>query len=86
MANDDKEHKITILINNKPYVAPKPAMTGREIKELAGEPLDSMLFLIIRSPDKKPGEDDKLIKDDDVEILKSGMQFRIIPPSTFGLN
>jgi len=43
MAKEEKEHKITILINQRPYEAPKPAMTGLEIKELGGGPMDMIM-------------------------------------------
>ena len=81
MAHD---HKITILINQKPYEAPKPSMTGREIKELGGGPLDYWLILVIGSPDPAAGGDDKQIRDEEAVDLKSGMRFRIVNPATFG--
>ena len=34
MKDEDKEKKITILINNKPYEAPKPAMTSAYAKNI----------------------------------------------------
>jgi hypothetical protein len=82
--HEHKEKKITILINNRPYEAPKPSMTGLEIKELGGGPLDYWLILIVHSPDPQAGGDDKQIKDDEVVDLKSGMRFRIVNPATFG--
>ena len=84
MANEDKDHKITILINNKPYEAPKPAMTGLEIKELGGGPTDYWLILNVKSPDPVAGGDDRQIQDSEVVELKSGMRFRIVNPATFG--
>lgn len=81
---DEKDKKITILINNRPYEAPKPAMTGREIKELGGGPMDYWLILTVKSPDPVAGGDDKQIQDAEVVELKSGMRFRIINPGTFG--
>lgn len=90
MAEEKKEHekketKITILINNRPYEAPKPAMTGMEIKELGGGPLDYWLILNVKSPDPVAGGDDKQIQDAEVVDLKSGMHFRILNPATFGV-
>jgi hypothetical protein len=79
-----ESHPITILINNKPYKAPKPQMTGREIKELGGGPLDYLLVLIVKSPDPAAGGDDQIINDDQLLTLKSGMRFRIVNPATFG--
>jgi hypothetical protein len=84
MAKEEKEHKITILINQKPYEAPKPAMTGLEIKELDGGPLDYWLILVVKSADPAGGGDDKQIQDAEVVPLKSGMRFRIVNAATFG--
>ena len=84
MEKEDKDKKITILINNRPYEAPKPSMTGLEIKELGGGPVDYWLILIEHSPDQQAGGDDSQIKDDEIVHLKSGMRFRIINPGTFG--
>ncbi len=80
----DKDKEITILINSTPHKAPKPAMTGREIKELGGGPMDYWLILVIKSVDPAAGGDDKQIQDEEVVDLKSGMRFRIVNPATFG--
>ncbi len=82
---EEKDKKITILINNKPYKAPKPTMTGMEIKELGGGPLDYWLILNVKSPDPVAGGDDRQIQDAEVVDLKSGMHFRILNPATFGV-
>lgn len=79
----EKDH-ITILINNKPFKVPKPSMTGREIKELGGGPVDYLLVLVVKEPDPVAGGDDKIINDTDIVELKSGMKFRIVNPATFG--
>ena len=84
MAKEEKEHKITILINNKPYEAPKPAMTGLEIKQLGGGPDDYWLMLVVKSADPVAGGDDKQIQDGEIVELKSGMRFRIVNTATFG--
>ena len=78
------EERITILINQKPYEAPKAQMTGREIKELGGGPLEYLLVLIVKDPDPAAGGDDQIINDDQLVVLKSGMRFRIVNPATFG--
>jgi len=83
MSTGEKEH-ITILINQKPYKAPKPVMTGAEIKQLAKEPLDTLLVEIIDNPDPVAGGDDKIINNGDSVTLKSGMRFRIVNAATFG--
>jgi hypothetical protein len=84
MGKEDKDNKITILINQTPHEAPKPVMTGMEIKQLGGGPLDYWLILVVKSPDEVAGGDDKQIKDEENVELKSGMRFRIINPATFG--
>lgn len=80
----DNGKKITILINNTPYEAPSATMTGLEIKQLAGGPLDYWLILVVKSPDPVAGGDDKQIQDEERLELKSGMRFRIVNPATFG--
>jgi len=75
---------LTILINNMPYEVPKPAMTGEEIKELAGGPMDYWLVLRKGSPDPVAGEDNVRIEDEEAVDMQSGMQFRIINAATFG--
>lgn len=85
MEQDKKEqHPIIIHINSKPYEAPKPVMTGREIKELAKGPPEYLLVLVVGEPDEVAGGDDKIIADNESVDLKSGMRFRIINPATFG--
>lgn len=82
--NMAKEDEINILINSRPHKAPKPQMTGLEIKQLAGGQLDYLLVLVVKEPDSVAGGDDKQINDDQVVDLKSGMRFRIVNPATFG--
>lgn len=84
MEKEEKEKKITILINNRPYEATKPVMTGLEIKTLGGGPVDYWLILNVKSPDPDAGGDDKQIQDAESVELKSGMHFRIINLATFG--
>jgi len=81
---DKKEQPITILINGKPYKAPKSVMTGKEIKELGNGSLEYLLVLVIGEPDEVAGGDDKIITDNESVELKSGMRFRIVNPATFG--
>lgn len=78
------EGRITILINQKPYEVPKPQMTGREIKELGGGPMEYLLVLVVKDPDPVAGGDDQIINDDQVVNLEPGMRFRIVNPATFG--
>lgn len=79
-----REQPIKILINNRPFDAPKASMNGREIKELAGEPIDYLLVLVVKDPDPVAGGDDQIINDEQVVELKSGMRFRVVNPATFG--
>lgn len=84
MGKTEVATKITILINNKPYEAPKPQMTGLEIKELGGGPIDYWLILNVKDPDPVAGGDDRQIQDNELVDLKPGMRFRIVNPATFG--
>lgn len=81
---DCKPKHIVIIINRTPHRAPKPVMTGKEIKELGGGPLNYLLVLVVGKPDPVAGGDDKIIADDECVELKSGMRFRIVNPATFG--
>ena len=84
MSPEQESHHITILINQKPYKVSKAQMTGREIKELGGGPLDYLLVLVVKSPDPVAGGDDQIINDDQTVTLESGMRFRIVNPAVFG--
>ena len=84
MDHENNEEHITIIINQKSYKAPKPVMTGAEIKQLASEPLDKLLVEIIDNPDPVAGGDDKIINNEDSVQLKNGMRFRIVNAATFG--
>jgi len=76
--------KPTIFINSKPFRITKPAMTGREIKDLGRGPSEYLLVLVVGEPDEVAGGDDEIIEDDKVVDLKPGMRFRIVNPATFG--
>ena len=84
MASEERDHRITILINNQRFEAPRPIMTGREIKELGGGPMDYWLILNVGAPDPQAGGDDRQIQDDERVELRNGMRFRIVNPGTFG--
>ena len=81
---ETKSKKITILINSKPHHINTSSLTGKEIKELGGGPLNYLLVLVVKDPDPVAGGDDKIIGDGDVVDLQSGMRFRIVNPATFG--
>jgi hypothetical protein len=70
---------INIFINGKKFVAPKPMMTGAEIKQLGEIPQDYQLFLETPGP-----EPDKGIRDDENVELKSGMRFFGVVPGNLG--
>lgn len=67
------EHKpgVQIFINDKPFKAPKPEMTGAEIMQLGGIAAGRQLFLEVR-PGLGPN---RQIRDDEVVELKNGMKF-----------
>ena len=70
---------INIFINDKKFVAPKPVMTGAEIKALGGIPAEYQLFL--EEPGPKP---DKGVRDGEQVELKSGMRFFGVVPGNLG--
>ena len=76
--------EITILVNNRPFKTESPQLTGLQIKELAGGPLDYLLVLIVKEPDATAGGDDQIINDNQLVTLKDGMRFRLVNPATFG--
>jgi hypothetical protein len=84
LTQEHEHNHIIIHINNKPYKAPKPQMTGKEIKELCGGPVEYTLFLVVKAPDTAPGGDDRQIGDNEVVKLEPGMHFRLVNPGTFG--
>lgn len=84
MSQEKNHHKIIIHINNKRYEAPKPDMTGLEIKQLANGEIDYLLVLIVKKPDQQAGGDDIIIGDSQLVHLEQGMRFRIVNPATFG--
>ncbi len=72
-------HKIHIEIDRRPYKVTEPAMTGRQLKTLAGISDANQLFLEV------PGHGDDLQVLDDVALeLKSGMKFYDVPVGNLG--
>jgi hypothetical protein len=63
--------EIQIFINDKPLKAPKPEMTGLEIKQLGSIAPERQLFLEV-PPGQGPN---RQIRDDEVVHLKNGMKF-----------
>ncbi len=70
------EREIPIQIDHKPYKAPKPAMTGSELRALAVPPIgaDRDLFRVVAGPG-----DDVLVGDEDLVELQPGMHFYSAP-------
>ncbi|QNN21750.1 hypothetical protein HED60_05515 [Planctomycetales bacterium ZRK34] len=60
-----------IIIDNKPYKAPKSPMTGSELRALAVPPIASDYELWL----EMPGDDDDKIADNQAVELKPGMHF-----------
>jgi|GEM_PF-540743 len=68
--------QIIIKIDHKPYPAPKPVMTGAELRQLAKPPIgqERDLFRVV------PGQgDDIKLADTDAVTLEKGMQFYSAP-------
>jgi hypothetical protein len=72
------EHPIHIFINKKKYEVDNPVQTGASLKELAGIPLNDVLFL------QRPGEDE-VIPNHAKITLKNGEHFHSQPPADYGL-
>jgi hypothetical protein len=73
------DKKIKISINDDQYDAPKPAMTGAELKALAGIAPENHMF------EDAPGHhDDPQVLDDVPFALKSGMKFYDVPAGNLG--
>jgi hypothetical protein len=71
------EHPIHIFINKKQYEIHDPVQTGAGLKQLAGIPLNDVLFL------QRPGEDE-VIPNDKKITLKSGDHLHSQPPADYG--
>ena len=73
--HDHPLHPIHIIIDKKEYAAPKPVMTGAELRLLADPHIgpDRDLFLVV------PGKDDDKIQNDQPVTLKPGMHFYSAP-------
>lgn len=66
--------EIPIQIDKRPYKAPRPAMTGLELKALAGITGDYDLWFETAGP-----ADDIKVQDDRPFELKPGMHFYSVP-------
>jgi Prokaryotic E2 family E len=72
------EHPIHIFINKKKYEIDNHVQTGESLKNLAGIPLNDVLFL------QRPGEDE-VIPNHAKITLKNGEHFHSQPPADYGL-
>ena len=71
------EHPIHIFINKRQYEIHDPVQTGASLKQLAGIPLNDVLFL------QRPGEDE-VIPNDKKITLKNGDHLHSQPPADYG--
>jgi hypothetical protein len=75
----EAEKKIKIFINEDKYEVPNAAMTGAEMKALAGIVSENQLFM-----DAPGHHDDPQVFDDVPFDLKSGMKFYDVPVGNLG--
>lgn len=81
----EKEEKITILVNQRPFHLNTITTSADEIRGLIQAPNDYEVWKIVRDPDPE-GQ----LPVDDIQItgtveIKSGDRFRVVPPGTFGM-
>jgi hypothetical protein len=81
MANEQTKTstKVVIFINDQRHQAPRPALTGAEIKGLGGIPPENRLFREVPGP-----RDDIPVADDEVVELRNGDRFYDLPPGVHG--
>jgi hypothetical protein len=71
--------RIRIFINDDPYFATDPSMTGQELLAMAGLPADNQIFLDV------PGHREDVPVDASTPFkLRPGMKFYDVPVGTFG--
>jgi len=73
-----QEHTIHIFINKKKFELNHAVQTGASLKNLAGIPLNDVLFL------QRPGEDE-VIPNETKVTLKNGDHLHSQPPADYGL-
>ncbi len=71
--------RIRIFVNNEPFFALEPVMTGAEILALAAVAEGNQLFLEVPGPG-----DDRPIPPEEAVELRPGMKFYDVPIGTFG--
>ncbi len=77
MANEHKNHEITIYVNNQPFRTAEHELTGSQIKALASIPLEYELFRV-------EGQQTIPVGIDEGMRLHENEHFRAIPSGTFG--
>ena len=71
--------RISIIINDQHYFAPKSSMTGAELKALANIPAENKLFR-----DEKGNRPDTPISNEMLVELHAGDKFYDLPPGVVG--
>ena len=78
-AATDHPVRIHITVDDRPFEVTEQALTGRQLKTLAGIAEANQIFLDV------PGHGDDIPVQDDVEFeLKSGMKFYDVPVGNLG--
>jgi len=78
-ATTESRKRVRIFVNDEPFFAPEPSMTGAEILALVGVAEGNQLFLEVPGPG-----DDRPIRADETVALRPGMKFYDVPVGTFG--
>jgi len=77
MAEPAEKQVITIFVNNRPFTSASRELSGSQIKQLAGIPADYGLYEV-------RGNQSSVVPDNKPVQLVPELQFRAIPPGTFG--
>jgi hypothetical protein len=75
-AQQDKQGKISIIIDKKQVFAPTETMTGAELRALATPPIAANRDLYLEVPGQA---EDRLVGDSETIQLKNGMHFYSAP-------
>ena len=70
------EHPIHIFINKRQYEIHDPVTDGRKLKQLAGIPLNDVLFL------QRPGEDEVIPNDKKITLKNGDHSNTSVKPAT----
>jgi hypothetical protein len=77
MAQDEqtREHHFNIQIDREHFTVTEPKLTGAQLRRLPQPniPADRDLYEV------RPGEDDLLIQDSDVVVMRNGLRFFTAP-------